>query len=163
MVLGTMLTSCRTVESLSFKGYYPIQITVETDKKYDEVWDKVIDYFAVCGVPITTLEKASGLIVSKTISFKGFVTAEDEQGKLQNLDAFIVIPYAKDIVYMNAAFDFNVRIKKQESKVVISVNLHNIQAEITTKPKGLKMISYPLPVEGKSTGIFEKGLLALFQ
>ena len=103
------------------------------------------------------------MIVSKTISFKGFVTAEDEQGKLQNPDAFIVIPYAKDIVYMNAAFDFNVRIKKQESKVVISVNLHNIQAEITTKPKGLKMISYPLPVEGKSTGIFEKGLLALFQ
>lgn len=50
-----------------------------------------------------------------------------------------------------------------EGKVVITVNLPNIEAERTIKPTGFVMVSAPEQVEAKSTGVFENGLLDLFK
>ena len=64
---------------------------------------------------------------------------------------------------MNATSDFNVRVKQQNGKVSVAVNLPNIVAERTLKPTMLQMISTPERVEAKSTGVFERGLLDLFK
>ncbi len=162
-LITVMWTSCLTVKTPpNLVGNYPTVISVETDKSYDEVWDNVIDYFAKTGIAISTIEKASGLIVSNKVSLKGAVTMEKD-GVLLDSCAYIVIPYEKNIVYLDATSDFNVRVKEHNGKVSISVNLPNIIAKRTVKPVGFQMISYPQVVEAKSTGVFEQGLLNLFK
>lgn len=161
-----VLSSCMTTKVPHLVGNYTITTSVETEKSFDEVWDKVIDYFAVNGIPISTLEKASGLIVSNKVSLTNKVTMEKD-GKVLDDKAFVVTPYAKNVVYINATSDFNIRVKKQNGKVSISVNLPNIVAERTVKPTGLLFTNTPAntpqKVEAKSTGVFENGLLELFK
>lgn len=157
-----LMSSCGTTKLTHLIGTYDINTSTETDKTFDEVWDRVIDYFAVTGIPIVTLEKSSGLIVSNQVSLKEMVTME-ENGKPKNGSAYIVIPYAKNTTFMDATSDFNVRVKERNGKVVVSVNLPNISARRTIKPKGLQMMSFPDLVQAKSTGVFEKGLLDLFK
>ena len=159
----TLLSSCIPSKKVAYlTGDYNINTSVETDKSFDEVRDKVIDYFSVNGIAISTLEKNSGLIVSNKVSLRDYVTTE-KNGKPSNSGAFVVIPYEKNIVYMNATSDFNVRVKQQNGKVSVAVNLPNIVAERTLKPTMLQMISTPERVEAKSTGVFERGLLDLFK
>lgn len=162
VLLCAVLSSCMTTKNTHLVGNYSVSTTAETDKSYDEVWNKVIDYFAVNGIPISTLEKASGLIVSNKVSLSDNVTMEKD-GKLLDKRAFVVIPYAKNVVYVNVTSDFNVRVKEQNGKVSISVNLPNIYAERTIKPTFFQMVSTPEKVEAKSTGVFENGLLNMLK
>lgn len=162
-LFACLLYSCKTTDMLTLTGDYPIiNTTTTTDKTFDEVWDNVIDYFAINGIPISILDKESGLIVSNKVSLKNNITME-KNGKPLNDKAFIVIPYAKNVIYMNAYSDFNVRVKKQDGKITISVNLPNIVAERTTKPAWWQLVSTPKIVDAKSTGVFEKGLLSLLK
>lgn len=159
-----VLSSCMTTKtSQTLVGDYPsAPFSIETDKSFDEVWDKAIDYFAMNGISISTLEKESGLIVSNKVSLKNSITMEKD-GKPLDKNAFVVIPYAKNVVYVNATSDFNVRIRKQGEKVLISVNLPNLVAERTVKPKGFQLVSTPQVVEARTTGVFENGLLNLLK
>ncbi|WP_288531763.1 hypothetical protein [uncultured Bacteroides sp.] len=159
-----LLSSCMTMKSTPshLVGVYNVTTSIKTDNPFDEVWNKVIDYFATNGIPIATLEKASGLIVSNKVQLKDAVTIEQD-GKPLDKNAYIVIPYAKNIIYKNVTSDFNVRVREVDGKVVITVNLPNIVAERTIKPTGFTMISVPENVEAKSTGVFEAGLLNLFK
>lgn len=157
-----VLSSCMTTKIPHLVGNYTFTTSIETDKSFDEVWDKVIDYFAMNGIPISILEKASGLIVSNKVSLKNNVTMEKD-GKLLDDKAFVVIPYAKNVVYINVTSDFNIRVKKQNGKVSISVNLPNMVAERTVKPTGFQIVSTPQEIEAKSTGVFESGLLNLLK
>lgn len=164
LLSGLMLSSCMTMKSTPshLVGVYNVTTSIETDQKFDDVWNKVIDYFATNGIAIATLEKASGLIVSNKVQLRDAVTVEQD-GKPLDKNAYIVIPYAKNIIYKNVTSDFNVRVREVEGKVVITVNLPNIEAERTIKPTGFVMVSAPEQVEAKSTGVFENGLLDLFK
>ena len=163
MLISILCASCITTSKVvHLTGNYDFVSTVETNKTYDEVWNKVVDYFATTGIPISTIEKASGLIISKEVSLKGMITMEKD-GALLDENAFVVIPYASKVVYMNATSDFNVRVREVNGKVSITVNLPNIIAERTIKPTGFQLVSVPERVEAKSTGVFERGLLELFK
>lgn len=57
----TLLSSCIPSKKVAYlTGDYNINTSIETDKSFDEVWDKVIDYFSVNGIAISTLEKIVG-------------------------------------------------------------------------------------------------------
>lgn len=43
---------------------YSFQSSVEYDKSFDEVWEAIIASFAASNIPIKTIEKTSGIIVS---------------------------------------------------------------------------------------------------
>ena len=157
-----LLSSCTTTKISSLTGTYSVNTSIETDKSYDEVWGKVIDYFATSGIPISTLEKASGLIVSNKVALENMTTTE-KNGVISNPNAYIVIPYVKNSSHLQVTSDFNVRVTEQNGKVVISVNLPNIKAQLDVL-EGLYMrVWTPKSVEAKSTGVFEKTLLDLFK
>ena len=48
-----LLSSCMTMKSTPshLVGVYNVTTSIETDKPFDEVWNKVIDYFATNGIP----------------------------------------------------------------------------------------------------------------
>lgn len=165
-----LMSSCGTTLKLS--GSYPEsnQYT-ETSLPYDEVWSKIIDFFAVNGIPISTIDKTSGLIVASSMSFVNNYTREDKQGNMINPDAYVVIPTVRggfgNILEPNAKItghwdmvgDWNVRIKNIDNKTLINVNLLNVRCLYSTS--GLYGSSSKIPI--RSTGKFEKMLLDTFK
>lgn len=123
----TLLTSCG-VSSYPLRGNYQPEKFMETNSSFDKVWSNVIDFFAINSIPITTLEKSSGIIVASNISIDDkLVTIEDQQGKLTNPDAWFVLPYEKGRVGGRVTCAFNVRVKESENgKVIININTSNI-------------------------------------
>lgn len=162
-----ILSSCMTSKIPNIVETYNADTSIETDKSYDEVWGNVIDFFATNGIPISTLEKASGLIVSKEVSLENITTTE-KNGVISNPNAYIVVPYVKNSIYMKVTSlkvisDFNVRVKEQNGKVVISVNLPNIKALLNVMEGAYIRTPQTKTIEAKSTGVFEKKLLNLFK
>ena len=163
LVSCIVLSSCVTTPHLV--GNYAITNSIETNKSYDEVWGDVIDFFATSGIPISTMEKESGLIVSSKVALDGMTTTE-ENGKISNPNAYIVIPSVKSMPFVkstvNVTADFNVRVKEQNGKVIVTVNLTNIMAQVKDKTLDGKPMSTKT-IEAKSTGVFEKTILELFK
>lgn len=159
------LYSCGS--SLKLKGDYPDinSYFTETTDSYDQVWDRIIDFFAISGVPISNIDKESGLIVSSKFSFINNYTRE-VGGKPLNPDAYVVIPTVRGALFFNILEptavitgswimegDFNVRIKKIKGDLTsINVNLVNLICIYNWDR---------IPM--KSTGIFEKSLIELFK
>lgn len=166
--LTFILLSCG---SLKLRGTYPESgnYFIETSLSYDEVWDKIIDIFAQCGVPISNIDKTSGLIVSNNMSFINNYTRETRTGSMINPSAYVVIPTVRggfgNILEPTAAItgnwdmcgDWNVRIKKAENgKTLINVNLLNVRCIYTS---GMHATRVPI----KSTGIFEKHIINILK
>lgn len=157
-----VLSSCMTTKIPHLVGNYTATTSIETDKSFDEVWGKVIDFFATSGIPISTLEKASGLIVSNKVALEGMTTTEKD-GVILNPNAYIVIPYVKGSTNLQVTSDFNVRVKEQNGKVLISVNLPNIKAQLYVLEGLYVRVPTAKSIEAKSTGVFENGLLNLLK
>ena len=156
------MSSCST--QILLKGSYPTTAHfVKTDLSFDEVWTKVIDYFAVNGVPITTIDKSSGLIISSKMSFLETYTTEDEYGIPINSNAFTVAPYCKVLTPTTIIGDWNVRVKTENGKTVVNVNLISLNARGIYRKNGsiTPVIGGMIPI--KSTGVFESQLLNLFK
>ena len=150
-----VLCSCTSVMK-SLQGDYLNSHFTTTTTSYDEVWDNVIDYFASTGITITTMEKASGLIVASKIAVP---QTKEQNGKPLDPNAFVVIPDVRK--YPNlATATFNVRVRDNGDSVSITVNMHDIKASYT---KNNGFLIYTEPIEGKSTGVFENGLLNMFK
>lgn len=169
---GLMLL-CATM--VGFVSCAPIKLTgtypstshfAYSNNSFEQVWSKVIDYFAINGIPITTIDKSSGIIVSSKMSFLNSYTRE-VQGQPLDPNAFVVIPTVRggfgNILEPTAAItgdwtmvgDWNVRIRESDGKVMVNVNLMNLDCYYTTS--GLYGSNSKIPI--KSTGKFEKGLL----
>lgn len=165
MIISTLLIgSCAP---LRLTGEYPdTHFSKETDLSYEEVWVRVIDYFAIAGIPISTIDKASGLIVSSKVSFVNNYTRE-VHGKPQNEKAYVVIPTVRggfgNILEPRAALtgdwemfgDWNVRIKNSNNKTMVSVNMLNLYCFY--RVTGIIGSTTQIPI--KSTGVFEQSLL----
>lgn len=165
-VASLLLTSCGTPYKI-IGTYSDGNEFEETSLSYEEVWSKIIDYFAVSGIPITNIDKSSGIIVSNNVSFENYYTREDKQGNLVNPNAFVVIPTIKggfgNILEPNATLtgewemygDWNVRIKPNgKGGTIVNVNLLNLRCFYG----GRGMLGKTkIPI--KSTGIFEKMML----
>src|ERR1039457_1882413 len=84
--------SCTTF--LPLKGNYsnnPYTFTTTLSK--DKFWDKLINFYTINGVTITTIDKGSGVIVSAGYSFVRNFTNEDLKGNLIDPKAWVVINY----------------------------------------------------------------------
>lgn len=161
-------SSCST---LQLKGAYPeSQHYTETSLSQEEVWTNIIDFFATTGVPITTIDKSSGLIVSSKVSFLNNYTREKD-GKPMNPKAYVVIPTVRggfgNILEPTSKItgnwsmvgDWNVRIKSTNGKTQIYVNLMNMDCYYSTS--GLYGNTTKIPI--KSTGVFEKEMIKQFE
>lgn len=158
-ILAIFMEGCSS--SAVFKSNYDQVYSVESGLSFDEVWDKVIDYFAVNGYHISTIEKSSGIIMAAKTDLSNSYTKEDKNGNLENPNAFVVIQkglgFSISMLRFNITGDWNVRVKESNGKTLINVNLVNIQGVLTGN-KGERTA-----VQAKSTGVFERHLLDLLK
>lgn len=155
LALSMCLFSCSSVKTL--QGYYENTYTIESSKSFDEVWDNVIDYFAQNAIPISTMEKDSGLIISKDVSVSQTV---EKDGKPFNPNAFVVIPDYNIKNLPDATMTFNVRVRKYDDKIKVTVTTFDVQGYYW-HGNAMSMVIYKQPIEGKSTGVFERRLAEL--
>ncbi|MDE6069610.1 MAG: hypothetical protein K2F92_01850 [Alistipes sp.] len=161
------LSSC-SQKVYRLRGNYDVVTSIETNSSFEDVWNRVIDFFAENNIPIATLEKASGIVVANSVNIpESRISIEDEQGRILDRNAWFVFPYEKKFVRGKVQCSFNIRVRKQENgKSYISVNLGGIS--------GYKSISVFNPVNLTtniieqaapcySTGKFEEDLLNLFK
>lgn len=152
---------------LRLKGVYPgSHFSQETELNYEEVWTRVIDFFSMAGIPITTIDKSSGLIVASRVSFLSSYTRE-VNGTPLDPDAYVVIPTVRGMfgnrLEPNARItgdwemtgDWNIRIKANGDKTTVNVNMVNLECFYRTS--GLAGSTTKIPI--KSTGVFENELL----
>lgn len=164
LFVASLLVSCST---LKLTGTYPSTNHFGySDNSYEQVWAKVIDYFAIAGIPIATIDKSSGIIVSSKMSFLNSYTRE-VKGVPLNPNAYVVIPTVRggfgNILEPTAAItgdwtmvgDWNVRIRESDGRIMVNVNLMNLDCYYTVS--GLYGSTTKVPI--KSTGKFERELL----
>lgn len=163
--LSLLLASCGS--PLKIMGTYSTGTEFkESSLPFEEVWSKVIDFFALSGMPISNIDKSSGIIVSNNISFVNYYTREDKNGNLINPNAYVVIPTVKggfgNILEPTSKItgqwemtgDWNVRIKPNgKGGTIVNVNLLNLRCRYHN-PGG---IISNIPIQ--STGVFENKML----
>lgn len=165
----SVITSCGpTIHTL--KGNYQTNNSIETSSSFDEVWNRVIDFFAASNIPIATLEKASGIIVAHNVNISSTsVSVENEQGIIGDKNAWFVFPYEKNVIGGRVQCSFNVRVRTQENgKTYVSVNLGGISGYksikfLNTLTFRQEIIEQTVPSTCYSTGKFENDLLNLFK
>lgn len=54
------LSSC-SPKVYGLRGNYEVTKNIETSSFFDDVWNRVIDFFAESNIPVATLEIASGM------------------------------------------------------------------------------------------------------
>ncbi|MCM1170079.1 MAG: hypothetical protein NC324_09115 [Bacteroides sp.] len=164
LLCATMAFTLSSCASSMLYGTYNIRNVAETTRDYNVVWNDVIDFFANSGIPISTLEKESGLIVAKGIAFgSDKITMESNTTyEPMSKSAYIVIPHASSLSNASATADFNVRVRNDGNRVVITINVLNINAQRSSvNPLTLRTAMESVPA--KSTGVFERQLLNLFR
>lgn len=157
-----MLNSCITTHSI--KGSYNIVKETTTKTPYDEVWSKVIDFFAENSVPIGTISKESGLITANNVYFgNDVVCIENYKGIPESPTAWFVLPYNQRAIDGRVSCSFNVRIKPTEKgETYIGVNIGYVVGyyDIMNLNNIIKSIE---PQDAVSTGLFEISLLRRFK
>lgn len=159
MLLASVMCfhSCATFQIEPLQGEYSSGKSVETDKSVDEVWESLIDYFAMSAAPISLIDKESGLIVSERATCSATV---ERNGKPLDSSAYVIIPdYFRNSWttsplaphFLVSTASFSVRVKPVDGKTLIYVNLYGMRvfSERSNESWGY----------GSSTGVFEKELL----
>lgn len=153
-----LLMGC-AIKTIPIKGKY-LETPYEaiSNKSKDQVWDKIIDFYAQKGLSIRIIDKSSGLIISDKTALTW--TFEDSKGNLTNPDAWIVIeksidPGANKVIKpASVSGDWNIRIKAlPDNKTSINVNVVNIKAKSGAKGN---YGGNEYDIKAFSTGNFEK-------
>lgn len=131
LIIAIALFSCAAPKITPLKGSYSngnFEATV--DKPKDQIWDNIIDFFSKKGLPISLIDRSSGLIVSNEVSLKW--TRETKEGKPKSPTADIVVQTVYDPnsrTYINPYLitgQWNIRIKPlEDNKTLVYVNLVN--------------------------------------
>lgn len=78
------------------RGQYKVENTIETTSSYEDVWNKVINFFASNNIAISTIDKSSGIVAANDVVFwKTCLTMEDKRGVIENPQAWFVMPYER--------------------------------------------------------------------
>jgi hypothetical protein len=158
VLCSCLMTSPIQVTTLQGK-YQETPFTVTTEKSKDVIWEKVVDIFAVKSIPITLIDKSSGIVVSNKLNLSA--TYELLNGMPKDSTAALIFNNVYDSRFPSDGYlpfggiyaDFNVRVKEIDGKASINVNIQNVYYENTfTRHAGLIKIMYDV----KSTGVFEK-------
>ena len=188
------LTSCVSINNVQGtlnRDYGKNVTSYSSSLTFEELWSKVIDFFSEKGIGIQTIDKSSGLIVSQDYSFNGKITIEQRVGpnyELMNKSAWAVCncdytvlsgdPMSKKgleksdtlVFYPTSPTNignFNVRLKSENGKTKISINLSSFRFSFNNMEKSALFASKGLiysagyqttvvPYQAYSTGVFEK-------
>jgi hypothetical protein len=165
------LSSCR-FQYDSLKGNYdPGTKIFHSSLSFDQVWNKVLDFFSGKTIPLEVIDKNNGLIFSETVCFTENCTQETGDGRLKNPDAFIVCnrlhkgkksDYYPEIVSGN----YNIRILPEGGKTEIIIELVNLSAFKSIKGTyndGTYSNTNTMSFYTKSTGVLEKKIADYLQ
>lgn len=168
IAVGLLMCSCtmNRISSNLVSSYQKEPFFTTSDKSFNQVWEKVIDIFAQKGIGINVIDKSSGIIVSSIYSFEGKVTMEQRSGLPGDSTAWVTVGYYgledETQLFPSQVFgSFNVRIKEENGKTLINVNLSNLKASEPRFPLGY-IKNYYIPDDAKhqydieSTGVFER-------
>lgn len=165
---GWMLGGCAAgiVQLTPLRGRYVEEPPIAySTKSFDQVWDNVVDVVAQMGFPIKLLDRANGLLVCEETSLNNTYTLEDKDGRLINPNAFVVIPrpgsrYQGSVFAMSLTGVANVRIRAEEGRTKINVNLGNLQVK-SSETWWSKEDEYNFYHGIRSTGRFEDIIIEL--
>lgn len=126
--ISLFLLSCESTKMVPLKGKYSDgNFVAYSDKSKEKIWDNIIDFFAKNGLSIRIIDKSSGLIISGTTSLDW--TYENKNGALVHSDAWVVIAktqyISKTIEVGRVIGEWNIRIKEENGKTSININLVN--------------------------------------
>ena len=165
ITVSTVLYSC-AFKTIPIKGQYPEGPYLDTTTLgKEEVWDKIIDFYAQKGLSIKIIDRSSGLIISDRTVLT--TTFENSKGQPIKPTAWIVLPKTinpndrKPFAPGLITGEWNIRIKElPDKRTSINVNLVNINGteEIVAKVgSSYKTTKQIIPLASyKSTGNFEK-------
>lgn len=158
------LDSCTTINGTLLGTYEPIK-NITTDLDYEKTWEKIVDLFAELAIPISVIDKESGIITSNEAVFgPDVVTMEFKYGHIfPDPDKWFVVPYNNRAWGYGAKCMFNIRLKKTDNgKTNVQVYFHNLigNYEYRSIQDNNK---YPIGCKCKSTGEFEKLLMQWLQ
>lgn len=163
------LSSC-SPRVYGLRGNYAVVPSIETTSSFDDVWDRVIDFFAENNIPIATLEKASGIIVANGVNIsESLISVENQQGEILDKHAWFVFPYERfvypyEYIGGKVQCSFNVRVRKQDNgRTLITINLGGISGHKLVLMKSLMPQITEKAAPCYSTGKFEESLLNLFK
>ena len=72
--------------------YVDIPIETTVTKSPDSIWLAITDLFAAKGLKIKSIDKKEGLITTKRTSFISAYSFEDSSGRLEQSQAWVVLP-----------------------------------------------------------------------
>lgn len=166
LLLAPLLISCGVTTTL--KSNYRPTTSIETTTSFDEVWDRVINFFAMSNLPINVLEKDSGIIAANVeLIGEPYITVEDKFGRPENSEAWFVLPDRNQFLRGKVSFSFNVRVQTMTSGVTrIHINIGNIVGYRSVKVFFMYTFTEEWeksPVQCASTGVLESQLMEMFK
>ena len=148
-------------KAIPLRGNYPESpVSSIVTLPADSVISRIVSYFDQHNMPIRSLDRKIGLIVSEDVPMTW--TYEDKEGHLLKPESFVVIPHTvysgsnKAIPPRNIVGEWNIRIIDGK----ISISLFNMQARFSTTDQTRAALDY-VRRDGKSTGVFEKRITDL--
>lgn len=159
--VAMLFASC-SPKIYTLQGTYNVTKYTETTSSYDEVWDKVIDFFATNNISISTIEKSSGIIVANNVLFGADnLSIEDKMGVIGNPQAWFVMPYNKNTRPISVQCSLNIRVSKiNDDKVSININIGNITGRASKHTMYGDITGL---ARFYSTGVLEETLLAILK
>ncbi len=161
ITIQAVIFSCKVIAPYAIKGNYaegPVKVTVKTE--YPEVFDKVLKALSVAGINgLKIVNREDGVIVSEDIDFSGKYTRENEDGRVSDERAQVVIGdfhliNDKKIEPNLIKGTLNIWIRDNGNNREISILLSNLKCSYVYQ-KGTE-IEQETEIPVKSTGVLEK-------
>ena len=152
-----LLNSC-SLKFYPLKSQYPpTPIVGYSDKSFDKVWDNIIDLFSQKGLSIKIIDRSSGLIIGSQSLLPA--SYENKNGELYFKEAYLVVQKnnmesenGRKKPRFDISGEWNIRIKNDNGKTSININIVNIVALVPRYGGGTD----PIDPHARTTGIFEK-------
>lgn len=166
VLVATGLGGCATYMPIEGK-YHTGPVETTTAKSKDEIWENLMDLVARNGLPVVTLDKASGILIVGPTS----LTATRERGRFDRnrskTDARLVRPNAHLVtgyVYGGGQFTYdpnalgrwNVRVRDNGENRLVSVVLFDLKAADVPPPVIRQREQQEAKARFQSTGNFEQ-------
>jgi hypothetical protein len=154
VLIAILLLAGSCASSKKLKKDYPRDgYTFTSRLPFDATWDKILDYFQRTGTPVSSIDKASGIIVSNDVSF--MKSYGYEKSFSTDRDAYVVLPKRKGHAPGKINGTINVRLRSDQT---VTVGIYNLTAESRNAVIGNDESRYYR--DAASSGRFEKDMEA---
>lgn len=126
-MISVIIVSGCNPDSIPLKGKYPITpFEITSTKSVDSTWSNLADLFASNGLLVKNIDKNKGLIVSRKTPFIPIYSFEDNDGRLQIPEAWVVLPkvivHRKQWVPKMIYSHWHIQITETEKGAIIKVD-----------------------------------------